>query len=173
MLLAVAVAVAFGAPPAFAAIDMDNYEGNIFALYAGNGALVPPRISLAQSLQRERPALLVFYLEDSRDCKQFVATISQLQASYGKAASFIPLNVDALAPEPSEDPTDPRFYYSGRVPQTVAIDGLGKVALNAVGQVSYEAIDDAFREIFDLLPRDRSIELKRRVLNEFSTELAP
>lgn len=160
-----------GGLPALAAIDADNYEGNIFALYAGNGAIVPPRIGLAQSLQRERPAILVFYLEDSRDCKRFVATVSQLQASYGKVASFIPLNVDALDPEPTDDLTVARHYYDGRVPQVVVMDGRGEVALNAVGQVSYEAIDDAFREIFDLLPRDESVELKRRVLNEFNTDL--
>ena len=30
------------ASPAEAARDTDSYDGNIFALYAGNGSLVPP-----------------------------------------------------------------------------------------------------------------------------------
>ena len=169
--IAAIAAAIVGVLPAVAAIGDDNFEGNIFALYAGNGSLVPPRVSLAQSLERDRPALLVFYLEDSRDCKQFVSTISQLQASYGKAASFVPVNVDSLASEPTDDATDVRFYFGGRVPQTVLVSGGGEVAFDSIGQASYEAIDDAFREVFDLLPRDESVELKRRTLNEINVEL--
>ncbi|MEO0949333.1 MAG: thylakoid membrane photosystem I accumulation factor [Cyanobacteria bacterium J06641_5] len=160
-----------GILPATAGASDDNFEGNIFSLYAGNGSLVPPRVDLAQSLGRDRPSLLVFYLEDSRDCKQFVTTISQLQASYGKVASFIPINTDSLAAEPTDDPTDVRFYFNGRVPQTVLVAGDGEVTFDGVGQVRYEAIDNAFREVFDLLPREESVELKRRVLNEFNVEL--
>ena len=33
---------------AWASLDNDRYDGNIFALYAGNGSLVPPRITLAE-----------------------------------------------------------------------------------------------------------------------------
>jgi len=171
MALTAAIVLALGVLPATAAISDDNYEGNIFALYAGNGSLVPPRVDLAQSLERDRPALLVFYLEDSRDCKQFVTTISQLQASYGKVASFIPIHADSLASEPTDDRTDARFYYGGRVPQTVLVAGNGDVAFDGVGQVTYEAIDDAFRDVFELLPREESVELKRRVLNEINVEL--
>ncbi|NBD32643.1 MAG: thioredoxin family protein, partial [Cyanobacteria bacterium] len=29
-------------PSAIAGLDDDRYDGNIFALYAGNGSLVPP-----------------------------------------------------------------------------------------------------------------------------------
>jgi hypothetical protein len=64
-------------------------------------------------------------------------------------------------------------YYSGYVPQTVMINQAGEVVLDEVGQVSYEAIDDVFREVFDLLPRSESVELKRRSFNEFNSELVP
>ena len=37
--------------PAFAGIDDDRYDGNVFVLYAGNGSLVPARVSLADSLK--------------------------------------------------------------------------------------------------------------------------
>ncbi|NET54244.1 MAG: thioredoxin family protein, partial [Merismopedia sp. SIO2A8] len=36
-----------GTPPALAGLDDDRFDGNIFALYGGNGSLVPPRITLA------------------------------------------------------------------------------------------------------------------------------
>ncbi len=150
------------ATPAFADIDNDDYDGNIFALYAGNGSLVPPHFSLAQSLDQEKPALIVFYLDDSQDCKPYALTISNLQAYYGRAASFIPINVDALPPDADFSPDEAGYYYQGTVPQTVLIDGSGEVVLDRAGQVPFEDIDDEFREVFDLLPRSESVELKRR-----------
>ena len=41
------------------------------------------------------------------------------------------------------------------------LDSHGQKVLDVKGQVDYEVIDDALREIFDLLPRSESIELKR------------
>ena len=35
--------------PAHASLNDDSFDGNIFALYAGNGSLVPPRVTLADS----------------------------------------------------------------------------------------------------------------------------
>ena len=57
--------------PALAGIDDDKYDGNVFVLYAGNGSLVPARISLADSLKVKKPALMVFYVDDSSDCKKY------------------------------------------------------------------------------------------------------
>jgi hypothetical protein len=160
-------------PPVWAGVNDDRFDGNIFALYAGNGSLVPARVTLAQSRLKSRPALLVYFLDDSKDCKQFVDTISQLQRYYGATADFIPVNVDTLALEKVDNPNEAGYYYSGYVPQTVVIDGSGEVVLDEVGQVSYEAIDDVMREVFDLLPRSESVELKRRAFNEFNSELVP
>lgn len=157
--------------PAWANIEDDRFDGNIFALYGSNGSLVPPRVSLAESFQRSKPALLVFFLDDSRDCKQFATTVSQLQQFYGRAADFMPINVDAISPVPSENVTEPDHYYRGFVPQTVLIDQSGKVVLDEVGLVAFEKIDDQFRKVFDLLPRSESIELKRTPLNEINIEL--
>jgi hypothetical protein len=158
--------------PAIAGINDDKYDGNVFVLYAGNGSLVPPKLSLADSLKVNKPALLVFYIDDSSDCKKYSTTISQLQAYYGKAASFIPVTADSLALNQTYPNTEAGYYYGGKVPQTVIIDKAGKVRLNQTGQVSFEKIDDTFREVFDLLPRQESVELKRRSFNEFNTELA-
>lgn len=169
----VAIALMVIAQPVWAGVNDDRFDGNIFALYAGNGSLVPARVSLAQSRARERPALLVFFLDDSKDCKQFVDTISQLQRYYGTVADFIPVNVDTLPSEGIDHPTEAGYYYRGYIPQTVVLNQAGVVVLDEVGQVSYETIDDVFREVFDLLPRSESVELKRRAFNEFNSELVP
>jgi thiol-disulfide isomerase/thioredoxin len=158
--------------PAFAGIKDDNYDGNIFVVYAGNGSLIPARQTLAQSLQEHKPTFVAFYVDDSQDCKQYAITISRVQEFYGKAAEIIPISVDTLPSQKTEDPTDPRYYYSGVVPQVVVFDQSGKVVLNKQGQVPFEEIDDRFREVFDLLPRTESVQLKRRSFNEFSSELS-
>ncbi len=157
-----------GTPSALAGLSDDKFDGNVFVLYGGNGSLVPPRVTLADSLKREKPALLVFYVDDSRDCKQYAAIVSRLQEPYGRAANFIPVNIDTLPLKSSNEPKEPGHYYKGLVPQTVLIDQKGKVVLDEAGQVAYERIDDAFRQVFDLLPRSESVELKRRMINEFN-----
>ncbi|MDB9528709.1 thylakoid membrane photosystem I accumulation factor [Oscillatoria sp. CS-180] len=163
-----------GAGTAWAGLNDDRYDGNIFALYAGNGSLVPPRVTLAQSLRQKKPTLLVFYVDDSSDCKQFSSVISQLQAPYGRAANFVPVMADSV-PRQDQDsfaPTEPGYYFEGSVPQTVVLDEAGTVRLNETGMISYEAIDDVMRDVFDLLPRSKSEELRRRrPINELNTEL--
>ncbi len=160
-----------GTPSALAGPNDDQFDGNVFVLYAGNGSLVPPRESLAESIKRGRPALLVFYVDDSRDCKPYASVISQLQSPYGRVASFIPINIDSLPLKSKYERTEPGYYYEGLVPQTVVIDQKGKVVLNETGQLAYERVDDAFREVFDLLPRSESVELKRRKFKEINSEL--
>ncbi len=158
--------------PAMAGIEDDKYDGNVFVLYAGNGSLVPAKISLADSLKVNKPAIMVFYVDDSTDCKKYSTTISQLQGYYGKAASFIPVTVDSLALDKKYSNTEAGYYYGGTVPQTVVIDKQGKVRLNEAGVILFEKVDDAMRDVFELLPRKDSIELKRRSFNEFNSELA-
>lgn len=161
----------FSTSPAWAGINDDKYDGNIFLIFAGNGSIVPPRLSLVQSFQRQIPTLLVFYLDDSSDCKQFSFVITRIQDNYGRAVSFIPVSVDSLPVKSTYTPEEPGYYYEGVVPQTVLLDQKGKVVFNGKGQVKYEEIDDALREVFDLLPRSQSVELKRRSFNEFNSEL--
>lgn len=156
---------------ALAGVKDDRYEGDIFALFAGNGSLVPPRVTLKEAFQRQRPTLLVFYIDDSSDCKEYAPVISQLQGFYGRAVDFILLRVDALTPKANYEKTEPGYYYKGFVPQTVVFDAAGKVMLNQAGNLSFEQIDDVFRDVFNLLPRAESVELKRRSVNEINTEL--
>lgn len=158
--------------PAIAGLEDDRYDGNVFVLYAGNGSLVPAKISLADSIKAKKPAMIVFYIDDSTDCKKYSTVVSQLQGYYGKAASFIPVTVDSIALDNKYPETEAGYYYGGTVPQTVIFDKNGKVSLNEVGVLSFEKVDDAMREVFDLLPRTDSVELKRRSFNEFNSELS-
>jgi hypothetical protein len=157
--------------PAFASINDDTYDGNIFILYAGNGSLVPPRLTLKESLQREMPSLLVYYVDDSSDCKQYSIVISRLQEFYGRAANIIPVAVDSIPLKSKYNKDEAGYYYQGFVPQTVILNQKGEIIFNKKGQASFEEIDDKFREIFDLLPRSQSVELKLRTFNEFNSEL--
>lgn len=160
-----------GLQPAWAALNDDRFEGNIFALYAGNGSLVPPRSHLKDSRRNNRVAIILFYLDDSRDSKTFAPVYSQIQAGYGRVADLIPVLVDSLDPSATYTPDDEGYYYRGLLPQLVIIDQDGQVVLDEVGQVPYEQIDDRLRDLFGLLPRSESQTLQRRSFNEFSSEL--
>lgn len=162
-----------GQPVALAGLMDDNYDGNIFALYAGNGSLVPPRVSLEQSLKYNKPALVVIYVDDSSECKQFSSVISQLQAPYGRVANFIPIMADSIPVKESYEPTEVGYYFEDAVPQTLVFNAAGELVFNHTGISSYEAIDDVMRQVFDLLPRTESEELRRRPVNEVNTELVP
>jgi len=160
-----------GMPPALAGMNDDNYEGNVFIIYAGNGSLVPAKLTLAEALAEHKPTVMVFYVDDSSDCKKYSIYLSTVQAFYGRVTEIIPVNVDAIPVKDSYEPTEPGYYYKGAVPQVVVFNQEGKVVLDKIGQVPYEDIDDQLRIVFNLLPRSESVELKRRSFNEISTEL--
>ncbi|MEB3354681.1 MAG: thioredoxin, partial [Cyanobacteriota bacterium] len=79
LLLALGLVGLLPAATAQASLTSNSYDGNIYALYAGNGSLVPPRSSLAQALADHRPAVVVYYLDDDAASKQFSAVVSELQ----------------------------------------------------------------------------------------------
>lgn len=158
--------------PAFAGLDNDLSDGNIFVVYAGNGSLVPSKETLAQSLAEHKPIFLAFYVDDSSDSKRYAISISRVQEFYGRVAEIIPINVDTILPKQTYEPTEPGYYYSGGVPQVVVFNQSGQVVLNKKGQVPFEEIDDEFRKMLNLLPRIETAQLKRRAFNEFSSELA-
>jgi hypothetical protein len=126
-------------------------------------------MDLPTSLKREKPAILVFCVDDSSDCKQFSIEVTRLQEFYGRAASIIPVSIDAFIDKAQYSPQEPAYYYSGVVPQTVILDQKGKVVYDGKGQVPYEEMDDVLRKVFDLLPRSESTVLKRRSFNEFNS----
>lgn len=161
----------FGTQPAIAALEDDRYDGNIFVVYAGNGSLVPPRLTLKESFDRELPVILVYYLDDSSDCKQYAFIVSRLQEFYGRAASIIPISVDAIPNKSKFNPDEPGYYYDGVIPQTVILDKNHKKIFDAKGVQKFETMDDVLRDLFDLLPRSESVELKIKTYNEFNSEL--
>lgn len=123
---------------------LDNtYDGNIFALYAGDGAMVPPRNSLADSLRRHRPTVLAFYLDDSSDCKRFAPTLSRLNGEFRAVADVIALSTDSLNPAEDALPEDPSRYWRGLVPQVVVFDQNGDVLLDRAGQIPLEDLEQS------------------------------
>lgn len=171
-----------GALPAQAALDNDRFDGNIFVVYAGNGSLVPVHETLTQAQAKHRPVLLVFYVDDSSDCKAFAITVSRVQEAYGRRASVLPINVDSLPlgigvdrPPGQQNADALATYYRGGVPQVLIFDGEGQVRFDHVGIVPYETLDGVFREVFDLQSPDVESEppLQRRDYNEFNAELTP
>ncbi|MDJ0599444.1 MAG: thylakoid membrane photosystem I accumulation factor [Crocosphaera sp.] len=161
----------WGMSPVMANIDDDRLDGNIFVVYAGNGSLVPAKLSLKDSLRREMPTVLVYYLDDSQDCKQFAIVVSRIQEFYGRAANILPISVDSIPRKDSYTQEEPGYYYQDAIPQTVILDGEGNKVFDGKGQVKYEAVDDVLREVFDLVPRSESVQLRRRIVNEFNEEL--
>ena len=131
------------AAPAAAALDDDRYDGNIFALYAGNGSLVPPRSSLAKALEDHRTTVVVYYLDDDAASKQFSAVVSELQRVWLNNIELIPLVTDPLQNRADTGPSDPAHYWSGLIPQVVVFNSEGQVVFDEQGAVSVDAINAA------------------------------
>jgi hypothetical protein len=173
MVLCITWFLGLGTPQAIAGMNQDTFDGNIFALYGGNGSLVPPRVEFEDSLKRDQATLLVFYLDDSRDCKQYASVVSQLQAYYGRIVDFVPLSVDQIIFDSSKNTTKAAYYYKGKVPQTVLFNPQGEVVFEATGNVPFETVDDALRDLFDFPPRENTQPRVPKAVNELNTELAP
>lgn len=156
---------------ASAVLEDDRYDGDIFALYAGNGGIVPPRSTLQNSLKAGKPTVVVFYLDDSKDCKTYALTVSRIQEFYGRAMDISAIRVDSLPVKETYEPNEAGYYYRGFVPQTVIFDSAGKVRFDELGNTDYEKIDDALRSVFNLEPRDKSEVLTRRRLNDVNIEI--
>ncbi len=169
--IALVMSLGLGVMDASALLEDDRYDGDIFALYAGNGAIVPPRSTLQNSLKAGKPTVVVFYLDDSADCKTYALTVSRIQEFYGRAMDISAIRVDSLPVKETYEPNEAGYYYRGFVPQTVIFDGAGKVRLDEVGNTDYEQIDDTLRSVFSLEPRDKSVVLTRQRLNDVNIEI--
>ena len=170
----VAVAVVLLLPPSAWASRLDStYDGNIFALYAGDGAMVPPRNSLADSLERHRPTVLAFYLDDSSDCKRFAPTLSRLNGEFQTAADVIALSTDSLDPAEDVSPDNPSYYWRGLIPQVVIFDRNGDVVLDRVGQIPLEDLEQSLSVAAGLeLPEAMSErQTKAMEVNEINAEV--
>jgi hypothetical protein len=169
--LALTTLLIAGDRPALAARTTNSYDGNIYALYAGNGSLVPPRSTLEQALADHRPVLLAFYLDDSADSKTFAPTLSELQRLWGPVTELILLPTDPLQGRSDTGPTDPAHYWNGTIPQVVVLDQRGTVRLDASGQVDVDAVNAVLSEITGLTLPEAGRSSRSFEVNELNSEI--
>ena len=168
-LLGLFIAICTLAAPVSASLTSDSYDGNIYALYAGNGSLVPPATTLQESQAAGRTSILVFYLDDSSTSKAFSPVVSELQRLWGRSVDLMPMTTDALQGRRPTGNDDPAKYWHGRIPQVVVLDGQGKVELDQDGQVPLEAINAAVSKATGIpAPEGVSTSLS---FNELNTEV--
>ena len=154
--------------PVYSARDTNSYDGNIFPIYAGNGSLVPPPSTLSQSLKNERTSVLVFYLDDSSTSKEFAPVVSGIKLLWSSSVDLIPLSIDELDNDDQKTSNDPGFYWHGKIPQVVILDGKGNVLLDKEGQVSFDEINDAITKGTGLKKPDFDLTVKS--FNEYNSE---
>ena len=154
--------------PVYSARDTNSYDGNIFPIYAGNGSLVPPPSTLSQSLKNERTSVLVFYLDDSSTSKEFAPVVSGIKLLWSSSVDLIPLSIDELDDASQKTSKEPGYYWHGKIPQVVILDGKGNVLLDEEGQVSFDQINDAITKGTGLKKPDFDLTVKS--FNEYNSE---
>ena len=154
--------------PVSSARDTNSYDGNIFPIYAGNGSLVPPQSTLSESLKNERTSILVFYLDDSATSKEFAPVVSGIKLLWSSSVDLIPISIDEIDNDEKKTFKDPGYYWHGKIPQLVILDGKGNVLLDKDGQVSFDEINDAITESTGLKKPDFDLTVKS--FNEYNSE---
>jgi len=169
--LALLLCWALPAQPAWAARDTNSYDGNIYALYAGNGSLVPPRSSLADALAEHRPVVLAYFLDDAAVSKQNAVVFNELQRLWGRSVELILVTTDPLQGRPDPGPGAPGHYWKGVIPQVVVFGTDGQPVLNATGPVDINAINAALTKVTGLKPQGESKTSVSREVNELNSEI--
>ena len=154
--------------PVYSARDTDSYDGNIYPIYAGNGSLVPPSSTLSESLKNERTSVLVFYLDDSAVSKQYAPVVSGIKLLWSSSVDLIPLSIDEIDNDDQKTFKDPGYYWHGKIPQTVILDGKGNILLDKEGQVSFDEINAAITKGTGLNKPDFDLTIKS--FNEYNSE---
>ena len=138
----------FSSYPANASRDTNSYDGNIFPIYAGNGAIVPPQTTLEESLKNQRVSVLFFYLDDSSDSKAMAPVISGLDLIWRNNIDVIALTTDELQSNTSAKVSNqPNYYWNGLIPQTIILDGNGEVRFDMNGMVSIDDLNKIIGEL--------------------------
>lgn len=171
VLLAVGLWGLVPAAAAQASLTSNSYDGNIYALYAGNGSLVPPRSSLAQALADHRPAVVIYYLDDDAASKQFSAVVSELQRVWLNSIELIPLVTDPLQNRGDGGPTDPAHYWRGLVPQVVVFNAEGRVIFDEQGAVDVDAINAAVSQATGIPLPEGGTRSSTESFNELNSEV--
>ena len=145
----VLIALIFLSPfVANASRDSDSYDCNIFPIYAGNGAIVPPQTTLQESLKNKRVTVLFFYLDDSSDSKAMAPIISGLDLLWRNNIDIIALTTDELQDkEKSGLQNEPNYYWNGLIPQTVVINSDGEVKYDQNGMINIDELNKVIGEL--------------------------
>ena len=138
----------FNSYPANASRDTNSYDGNIFPIYAGNGAIVPPQTTLEESLKNQRVSVLFFYLDDSSDSKAMAPVISGLDLIWRNNIDLIALTTDELQSDKSKSKSNqPNYYWNGLIPQTIILDSNGEVKFDRNGMVNIDDLNKIIGEL--------------------------
>ena len=139
----------------------NSYDSNIFPIYAGNGAIVPPQTNLKESFKNNRVAVLFFYLDDSSDSKAMAPIISGLDLIWRNNIDIIALTTDELQNKGKTDnPIEPNYYWNGLIPQTIIISGDGEVKFDKNGMINIDELNKIIGELkgIDLNDSNFSVE---------------
>ncbi len=158
----------FSSYPANASRNTNSYDGNIFPIYAGNGAIVPPQTSLAESLKNGRISVLFFYLDDSSDSKAMAPVISGLDLIWRNNIDLIALTTDELQNDTSESESNqPNYYWNGLIPQTIILDGEGKIKFDKNGVINIDDLNKIIGELSGIDINDSSFSVES--FNEYNS----
>ncbi len=140
--------IIFTSYPANASRDTDSYDGNIFPIYAGNGAIVPPQTTLEESLKNQRVSVLFFYLDDSSDSKAMAPIIAGLDLIWRNNIDLIALTTDQLQSASSKtDSKQPNYYWNGLIPQTIILNSKGEIKFDKNGLVNIDDLNKIIGEL--------------------------
>ena len=152
--------------------DTNSYDGNIFPIYAGNGAIVPPKTTLKDSLKNKRVSILFFYLDDSSDSKAMAPVISGLDLIWRENIDIIALTTDELQNEEKSDlPTEPNFYWNGLIPQTIVLDSNGQIKFDKNGMVDFGDLNKIISESTGL-ESDENSSFTVEAFNEYNSTIS-
>ena len=158
----------FSSYPASASKDTNSYDGNIFPIYAGNGAIVPPRTTLEESLKNGRISVLFFYLDDSSDSKAMAPIISGLDLIWRNNIDIIALTTDELQDKEKSDlRNEPNYYWNGLIPQTIIISSDGEVKYDQNGMVNIDELNKVIGELKGINIEDTTFSVES--FNEYNS----
>ncbi|MBO8230024.1 thioredoxin [Prochlorococcus marinus str. MU1404] len=148
--------------------DTNSYDGNIFPIYAGNGAIVPPQTTLQESLKNNRVSVLFFYLDDSSDSKAMAPIISGLDLIWRNSIDIIALTTDELQDREKSDLTnEPSNYWNGLIPQTIIFNSDGEVKYDQNGMINIDELNKVISELKGINIKDTEFSLES--FNEYNS----
>ena len=151
--------------------DTNSYDGNIFPIYAGNGAIVPPQTTLQESLKNKRVSVLFFYLDDSSDSKAMAPVISGLDLIWRNNIDLIALTTDELQIDtPEKNSKKPSYYWNGLIPQTIVLDSKGEVKYDKNGMVNIDDLNKIISELKGIDITDSSFSVES--FNEYNSTIS-